>query len=163
MWDPDEDEAHSSFTAPADDPGTEPDAAPLICISVNASWLSLLAGCAMQLCQPLAWNTTDPVLLADLLSRAQILVNLIGLASACQVIERGVVDVTIPAGYGKGETVVTFPTPYSAAPTVVVGTDNYQLNPSWASVSDTGFTAELSVNVPQRADITAQVSWLAIS
>ncbi len=73
----------SSYIWPVPIPSTEPDAAPLICVQINASWIPYVLGCLTQLTQPTTWDTTSPSDLADVLSRAQGLASIVGAAGAC--------------------------------------------------------------------------------
>lgn len=83
MWDPRSRDARTSFLQAADDPGTAPADAPLVCLQLSASWLPLVVGSLMQLAQPAAWTTTDRALQADLLGRVTDLISLVGTAGEC--------------------------------------------------------------------------------
>ena len=73
-----------SFIEPVAPPDVEPDASPLVCLSINADWLPYVVGAAMQLAQPSTWATTDAGLLQTTLFRAMALIDQIGQAGACE-------------------------------------------------------------------------------
>jgi Concanavalin A-like lectin/glucanases superfamily len=75
-----------SYSEPTAIPSTQPGDAPLVCLQVNASWLPLLAGCAMQLMQPTTWASADPAAVLAALQAAGDLCALVGNAGACPVI-----------------------------------------------------------------------------
>lgn len=87
MWDPEARYTKTSYRQPVVDPGTAPGDGPLVCLQVNASWIPYIIGSLMQLAQPLAWTTTDPTSLADLLGRVTDLIVSIGTAGACMALE----------------------------------------------------------------------------
>lgn len=80
MWNPESFSVRSSYTEPVADPGTAPGDGPLRQLNVNAAWVPYIIGCLMQMVQPLAWTTTDPTALADLLGRVTDLMNMFGTA-----------------------------------------------------------------------------------
>jgi hypothetical protein len=163
VWDPDWFDPEPSFREPLTDPGTEPDAGPLVCIRVSKSWLAILAGCALQVCQPASWDITDPVALADVLNRSMDLLNLVTSAEACLVGEDGTVSITILAGDGQAGMAVTFTGTYTVAPKILVSSDSVALTASYSDVSTSGFTAHLAADVPVIADTTGTVSWAALT
>lgn len=73
-------ETRSSYVEPVADPGTAPGDGPLRHLKVNAAWVPYIIGCLTQMIQPLAWTTTDPTALADLLGRVTDLMNMFGTA-----------------------------------------------------------------------------------
>lgn len=161
MWEPDWHEPQPSFRAPIDDPGTEPDAAPFVCIRLNVKWALILAGCALQAAQPESWKETNPPLLADLLARATIMVNMIGEAGSCLPDEGGTVSVTILAGDGTASIIVSFVGSYATAPIVVCSTDDIALTASWSGLTTTEVTLHLTSSVPVVADTIGIISWMA--
>jgi len=75
-------EAQSSFSEPVAPPGTEPDAAPLVCVSFNQTWLPFVIGSLMQLVQPAAWNASPSAVLT-VLDQATLLLERFGTAEVC--------------------------------------------------------------------------------
>jgi hypothetical protein len=160
VWEPNFSEPEPSYFVPIPDPGTEPDAEPTVCIRINKLWAPILAGCAMQVAQPPSWAVTDPALLDDLLARAQVLVNIIGLAVACVNEEDGTEALTILAGNGTVSFVLTFTKTYLTAPVVLVSTNDIALTASWSAVNLTTVTLHLTSSVPVVADTVGIVSYL---
>lgn len=163
MWDPDSERAETSFREPIADPGTEVDASPLVCIFVSQSWQKILAGCALQVCQPPTWAVDDPSALADVVRRGEDLLYRVATAGVCVPSEDGVVSITIPAGEATATAAVTFSGTYATAPVVLVSSDNFQLAATVSDRSTTGFTAHLTASVPVTSDTTANVLWGALT
>lgn len=109
MYNPRCTQAEPSFREPLADPGTEPLSGPLVCISVSKSWLAILAGCALQVCQPTSWAETDPVLLHDLLDRSYALFLAIALAEECVPIQQRFQDCTLQTSDDGGTTWTAVP------------------------------------------------------
>jgi hypothetical protein len=84
MWDQQANwRPRSSFAQKVPPPPYEPGAPPFAALYLNRHWLPYLLGAAQQLCQPQAWDTGDPALLALALDRARTLLSNLGLAGAC--------------------------------------------------------------------------------
>lgn len=152
-----------SFVESVSDPGTDPEEGPFVCVQFNQAWLPFVCGALLQLCQPPTWgltNSSDP---SGVLARATKLLNLFGLAGACEVTQRGIVPLTIPNGDAVVSTPITFPTPFPAIPIVIVATDNPDLVPAWSGVTPEGMTVELSAAVDVTEDTAGILSWVAVS
>lgn len=162
MFEPDWQAPEPSFRQSIADPGTEPDAGPLVCVFVSKSWQPILVGCALQVCQPQSWDVSDPTALADLLDRSYKLLLMIALADECVPSESGSVSITIPAGDGTASATVTFTGTYATAPQIVVSCNDITLAATWSDVTSTQFTAHLTASVPVTSDTTATVSWAAL-
>jgi hypothetical protein len=67
-------------------PGTDPAAAPLVCVQLNATWLPYVVGALMQLVQPAAWATSDPAVLQQTLEDATALISTFGVAEDCSML-----------------------------------------------------------------------------
>ena len=76
----------SSFVEPVAPVDTDVDAAPLVCLQLNASWLPYIVGALMQLIQPTTWDTSDPTVLANMQQQALTLMELVGTAEGCSML-----------------------------------------------------------------------------
>jgi hypothetical protein len=105
-----QDRPEPSFPIPLDDPGTSPDAAPTVCVPVNALWQPILAGCALQVALPASWHYADQDQLDSLMMRATMLVNLIAFAGPCMTYqERYTADCTLQFSLDGGTTWANVP------------------------------------------------------
>lgn len=159
MWDPDHLLADPSFGEPIADPGTEPTAGPLVCVALNYSWRAILAGCALQVCQPPSWAITDPDLLADVLRRSMDLLYLVATAGPC--VQSATVDITILTGNAYAEATVTFPQAYGDTARVVVSESTGLYIASVSSSSSTGCVMRITARFNVLVDSTATVTWMA--
>jgi hypothetical protein len=158
VWDPNPAiTPFSPFEEPIPDPGTDPLSAPLVCVAFNESWRPIVAGALLATLPPTAWDVSDPAALLDVEERAEQLLHAVGVAERCIM---QTVSVTIPVGEASGASVITFAVPFTTAPVVIVSCDNAALIASWESVTTDGFTARLTANVVQPADVTATISYL---
>lgn len=149
-----------SFQQPLTDPGSDPQDGALYCVHVNADWLPILAGCALQTLMPASWEYADDTALNTVLDRAILLLNAIGLAERCPAAD--VVTVTITAGAATGTASVTFSAAFSAAPVVTCSGDSGSVICSAESVTTTGFTARITSDVELLANHDEHVSWNAM-
>ena len=73
--------ARSSYIQPVTDPDISPGDVALITLACNTAWLPYVVGSLLQLLQPLAWTTTSPTALADLLGRVTDLLGMVATAA----------------------------------------------------------------------------------
>lgn len=159
MWDNDPDvTAYSPFEEAIPDPGTDPGAAPLVCVRFNEAWRPIVAGALLAALPPGAWSVSDPAALLDVEIRAEQLLHAIGRAERCAM---AAVAVTIPAGSGSGSIAVVFSQAFAAAPILVVSADSPDVIASYTALTAEGFTAVLTAFVATSADLTATLSYMA--
>lgn len=163
MWNPDYSFAVPSFAEPIEDPGTAPESGPWVCIRLSKTWQKILAGCALQVCQPPSWDLSDPDALADVLARSEDLLWLIATAEDCVPTQHGHVDITIAAGDGTHSAAITFGTAFLSTPDVVVSCNDVALAATWSSVSTSGVSVHLTAAIPVIVDTTATVTWAALA
>lgn len=161
MWDPGAHDVRSSFVEPVSDPGTAPDDSPLVCLSFNRDWLPYVVAGAAQLAQPRAWSV-DKTVLPDLLGRVQRLIEIIGTAGGCQLIQYGSVDLTIVAGQVSASAAVVFDTVYADPPIVGVASSDSRLHSYFSAIVETGFSVNLDADVTEVEDATGTVNWWAL-
>ena len=162
MWIPDDFTSlwqRGSFVEAVPIPSSQPGDQPLVCIEVNPEWIPYICGALMQLMQPSTWIAASPSALAAVLGAVTDLIAIVGTAVQCM--QAGTQSVTITAGNAVGTQAVTFPVAFSSTPVVVVSEDSGDYIASATSVTDTGFTASLTANVNQPANVSATVSWMA--
>ena len=81
MWDPSRPWPHSSYPAPAPDPGSDPTVPPWLWGKIPPAWLQVILGSLQQLVSPSTWSGTAAEI-ADLQSRATDLIDQIAQAGA---------------------------------------------------------------------------------
>lgn len=74
----------SSFPEPVEPPSSEPDAAPLVCLSFGRDWLPYVLGGLTQLAQPTTWSG-DATAVQTALDRVQLLMSIFGTAEECEM------------------------------------------------------------------------------
>lgn len=96
--------AASSFVEPVAPPGVEPDSTPGVSVCFSAAWLPYVLGSLQQMCQPAAWDTSDPAVLQATLDRAQGLLELFGTAGGCMLLRWSDADCALEVSTDNGAT-----------------------------------------------------------
>jgi hypothetical protein len=151
--------ANSSFNEAVAVPVSDPSAGPFFCAPISQQWLLVALGCLDQLRQPCAWQVTTELEVSSIMAQVDAFIAMVATASMCD--ERGIVSVTIAAASAAGSTTVTFPFAFTVTPIIVCSCDNPVLLASPTAASSTGFTANLTANVPVVSSVTANLLWIA--
>lgn len=110
-----------SFVESVAAPSSEPDAAPLVCLSFNADWLPYVIGGLMQLAQRTTWSG-DASTVQDALDRVQLLMSIFGTAEVCAMVSwRFTVDCVLQFSEDGGSTWTDTPGWDTFAPTCFAG------------------------------------------
>ena len=149
----------NSFHHPLPVMDSEPDDGPLLCISFNAAWRSVICGALLQLIARQTWDQSDPDALFLQQERSYKLLKMFGLAEACPVQEDGLLTLTITAGTASVSGDIVFSGVYATTPKVDVSCDNGDLIASWGAVTVFGATLTLTAATPVAVDTVGTISW----